>query len=61
MNTLPWVGAFVACLWLTNYCFTTMEENGVGFAALVAALFCLVCLIAAVKEDWDILRGGNWK
>ena len=57
MNTLPWLIAFIGSLWLSIYSFGTLGEDALGYIGLGLVLFCLPQIIAAVWEDWRMLKG----
>lgn len=42
MNTLAWVGASVASLWLAVYAFNTLANTALGFAMLAVFFMALL-------------------
>ena len=57
MNTLVHLGALLALLWLAIYCFGTLEEAALGYAAIGLFLAFIPLTILAATDDWNIIRG----
>ena len=60
MNTLPWMAAAGAIMWLALYCFNTLNQDGLGIV-LAVLLFplCLVFVVLAAYDDFKIMFGGR--
>ena len=59
MNTILWLIAMIASLWLAVYSFGTLGEAALGYVGIGLFLFCFVMTIASVWEDVRTLSGKH--
>lgn len=59
MNTLAWLIALVACLWLAVYSFGTLDIAALGYVGVGLFMFCFVMAIASAFEDVHSIKGGH--
>jgi hypothetical protein len=59
MNTLAWLLALPACLWLAVYSFGTLDVPAFGYIGLGLFMFCFVMAIASAFEDVHSMKGGR--
>ena len=59
MNTLAHLACMIALLWLSVYCFGTLDINALGYAALGLFLLMIPLTVVAALEDWHVLHGGK--
>ena len=59
MNTVAWVGATIACFWLSVYSFNTIEEPALGLVFIVVFVLALLMTAMAALDDMQIVKGKN--
>lgn len=59
MNTVAWVAASLACLWLSVYSFNTLQENALGLVFIVVFVLALLMTAMAALDDMQIIRGKS--
>ena len=59
MNTLAWLIALIACLWLAVYSFGTLDVAALGYVGIGLFMFCFVMAIASAFEDIHSMRGKH--
>ena len=59
MNTLAHLAAFIAVLWLSYWLFITVNNDFLGYMALVLVLWVSASLYYAAMDDWDAWQGKD--
>lgn len=57
MNTLPWIAADAALVWLATFAFNTLAIEPLGFALVGLFLLGLVMTLLAIDADIKLIRG----
>ncbi|MGI0011827.1 MAG: hypothetical protein ACREBU_00075 [Nitrososphaera sp.] len=59
MNTGAHIFAMLAILWLSVWCFETLNQRALGVAALGVFLIFIPLTFFAAIEDWHIFAGDK--
>ncbi|HLE79929.1 MAG TPA: hypothetical protein VJA25_01390 [Dehalococcoidia bacterium] len=59
MNTICWLAATLASLWLSLYTFNTLSNAPLGLAVLGICFFCGAMFGWSVYQDYQMIASGK--